>query len=243
MDGESSSDCNAVMEDVTTEFETIPLLLEFDVQETEVPINVEDNTPVEMEPEPQQEPVAALAEPSVVTAITAVDAVRLGSGADDNLSTAVAEVESENMDQRSRRNRSRGRRSQRSRGRRSRSRGRRSRGRGRRSRSRRSRSRGDDSDFSVHIAEDEIPTELLASTSRGGQKTARFRRRVRKVALARGRSGGKATRDNRISDKPTRGRKSTRGRRGRKTAKSVPARSIWSNRLRSNNTNKRSKAK
>lgn len=227
MDGGSNSDVNAVIEDVTTEFATIPLLLEFDVPETVVPINVENNAPVEMEQEPQQEPVTVFSAPSVVTAIPTVTAVRLDSGADDNLSTAVADVESENIDQCDHRDRSRGR------SRRSRS----------RSRSRRSRSRSDDSDFSVHIAEDKIPDELVASTSCGGQKATCGIRRVRKVALARGRRGGKDTRGSRVSDKLIRGRKSTRGRKGRKTSKSAPARSTWSGRLRSNNTNKRSKAK
>jgi len=234
MDGESTNDVIVVGEDATTEFSTIPLMMEFKEPETLNPVTV-NNEPVEMEPEPQQEPIAELSVPQAVsTAATTVTAIRLGSGADDHPTMAASDVEEENMDRRTRRTRSRGRRSRRSRGRRSRrSRGRRSRS---RSRSRRSRSRSDDGDFYVQIADDEISAELAAGSSRGGQKTSRGSRRAKKLAIT-GRRGGKATRESRVSGQAIRGtrggRKSARGsRRGRKTTECVTARSMWSERLR-----------
>ncbi|XP_015363147.1 PREDICTED: pinin-like [Diuraphis noxia] len=261
MDGERTNDVN--VEDSTTEFATISLSLDFDVPETVVPEIVVDNAPVEVEPEPEPQPqlqmqpqpeqelIVVLEEPCVSAPAPTVTAIRLGSGADDNLSTSVSDVESENMDNRSQRNRSRRNRSRRSRSRRSRSR----RSRNRRSSSRSSLSRhtrSDDSEFSVHIDEDEIGTELMAGSSRGGQKTIREGRRARKAPLV-SRRGGNVTRGSHTSKKSARGIRSdqqlARGiRGGRKTAKNAPpraSRTVWNGRLRSQITSRKklSKAK
>jgi len=224
MDGERTNDIIEIGEDATNEFSTIPLMTEFGEPETVNPVTM-NQEPVEMAPEPQQEPIAELAlPPEANTAATTVPAIRLGSGADDNPTTAAgADVEDENMDRRARRTRSRRSRRDRSRSRRSR-------------RNRRSRSRSDDGDFYVQIADDEISAELAAGSSRGGQKTARGGRRTKKLAIT-GRRGGKATHESRVSGKATRGtrsgRKSARGsRRGRKTTECVTARTMWSERLR-----------
>ncbi|XP_008188970.1 uncharacterized protein LOC103311176 [Acyrthosiphon pisum] len=230
MDGESTNDIIVVGEDVTTEFSTIPLTMEFEEPEIVNHLTV-NNEPVEMEPELQQEPIAELAvPPAVSTAATTVTAIRLGSGADDNPTTAASDVEEENTDRRARRTRSRGRRSRRGRGRHSR--GRRSRSR----RSRRSRSRSDYDDFYVQIADDEI-SAAPAGSSRGSRKTARGR-------------GGKATQSNHGRGKAIRGtrhgRNSSSGsRRGRKTTECMNARTMWSERLRplSLLRNKKSKTK
>ncbi|KAL5237847.1 hypothetical protein ACI65C_005257 [Semiaphis heraclei] len=277
MDDERTSDVN--MEDSTTEFATIPLSLEFDVPETVVPENVVDNAPVEVEPEQEQEPeqepepepesepqpepeqemIVLLEEPCVSVPASTVTAIRLGSGADDNLSTSVGDVESENMDKRSRRSLRHGRRSRRSRSR-SRSRSRRGYSRRRRSRSHRSRSRrsrrrrsrsrsslsrhttSDESDFSVHI-DDDIADELVAGSSRGGQKMARGGRRAKKAPRT-SRRGGNVTRGSYVGKKATRGirsgRQLARGiRSGRKTAKNAAPRTVWSDRLRSNTTSRK----
>ncbi|CAI6358190.1 unnamed protein product [Macrosiphum euphorbiae] len=239
MDGERTNDHTVVGEDATTEFSTIPLMMEFREPETVNPVTV-NQEPVEMAPEPQQEPIAELTVPPAVnTAVTTVTAIRLGSGADDTpTTTESADVEDENTDRRARRTRSRGRRSRRSR------RGRRSRSRSRRSR--RSRSRSDDGDFYVQIADDEISAELAAGSSRGGgQKTARGGRRAKKLAIT-GRRGGKATHESRVSGKASRGtrggRKSARGsRRGRKTTECVTARTMWYERLRPLSLNRNKK--
>jgi len=247
MDGESTNDVIVVGEDATTEFSTIPLMMEFKEPETLNPVTV-NNEPVEMEPEPQQEPIAELSVPQAVsTAATTVTAIRLDSGADNHPTMAASDVEEENMDRCARRTRSRGRRSQRSRHDRSRSR-RSRRDRSRSRRSRRSRSRSDYGDFYVQIADDEISTEL-AGSSRGSQKTNRGGRRAKRLAIT-SRRGGMASHESRISKKAIRGtrggRKSVRGsRRGRKTTECVTARTIWSERLRplSLLQNKKSKAK
>ncbi|KAL4105161.1 hypothetical protein QTP88_020433 [Uroleucon formosanum] len=253
MDGKCTNDVIMAEGDATIEFSAIPLMLEFEEPET-VNSTTENNELVEMEPEPQREPIEVLAlSPAVSTDTTAITAIRLGSGADDNPTTATGDVEDENVDRRARRTRSRSRRSRRGRGRRSRSRRSRSRrSQSRRSRSRRnrrSRSRSDDSDFSVQIADDEISAELAAGNSRGGRNTSRGGRRAKELAIT-GHRGGKATRDSHVSAKAIRGtrggQKSTRGsRRDRKTVESVAARTIWSERLRplSSYRNKKSKAK
>eukprot|EP00102_Acyrthosiphon_pisum_P021129 XP_016658339.1 PREDICTED: pre-mRNA-splicing factor 38B-like [Acyrthosiphon pisum] len=242
MDGESTNDVIVVGGDGTTEYSTIPLMMAFEEPTTVNPVAV-DNEPVEMKPESQQEPITELVVPPAVnTAATTVTSIRLGSGADDNPTTAVGD---ENMDTRAHRTRSRGRRSQRSQIRSRRSRSRRSRSR----RSHRSQSRSDDDDFYVQIADDEISAELGAGRNRGGQKTARGGRRAKKLAIT-GRRGGKATHESRVSGKVNRGtrggRKSARGsRRGRKTTECVTARTMWTERLRpiSLRQNKKSKAK
>ncbi|KAL4105162.1 hypothetical protein QTP88_020434 [Uroleucon formosanum] len=251
MDSECTNDVIVAEEDATIELSTIPLMLEFEEPETVNP-TTENNESVEIEPEPQQEPIEVLAlSPAVSTDITAVTAIRLGSGADDNPTTATGDVEDENVDRRARRTRNRNRRSRHGRGRRSRSRrsrSRRSRSRrsqSRRSRSRRnrrSRSRSDDSDFSVQIADDEISAQLAAGNGRGGRNTSRDGRRAKELAIT-GHRGGKTTRESHVTRG---GRKSTRGsRRDRKTVESVTARTIWSERLRplSSYRNKKSKAK
>ncbi|CAI6355328.1 unnamed protein product [Macrosiphum euphorbiae] len=238
MDGESTNDVIVVGEDATTEFSTIPLMMEFEERETvetvnPVPVNQE---PVEMEQEPQQEPfVESAVPPAVNTVATTVTAIRLGSGADDNPTTAAGDVEEENMDRRARSTRSRGRRS-----RRGRSRSRRS----RRRRSRRGRSRSDDGDFYVQIADDDI-SAAPAGSSRGSQKTARGGRRAKNLAIT-SRRGGKATQSSQARDNAIRGtrggRKSARGsRRGRKNTECVTARTMWSERLRPISLNRNKK--
>ncbi|XP_060845422.1 CLK4-associating serine/arginine rich protein-like, partial [Rhopalosiphum padi] len=255
MDGENTIDIHAGTDD-SGDIVTIPLLLTFDEPETVEPLIVDnDISENEMDPEPQQELDEVSAMPSADMAVsTAVTAVRLGSGADDNPSTAAADdAEAENMDMRGRRTRSgsRRRRGRRSRSRRSRSR---SRSRSRRGRSRRVRSpASDDSDLSfvVEIGEDEVSTEMEAGGSGGGSsvsrkvargggrkttKTALNGRRVRKTAVAR---GGRVEKNQAARG----GRKSAkRSRRGQKTAESVPRRTLWTGRLRSRNTHRQKKS-
>ncbi|CAH1732277.1 unnamed protein product [Aphis gossypii] len=229
MDGENTTDVDGGADD-SRDVVTIPLLLEFNEPETTMePLIVDNDLPeTELEFRPQEEPaqevfVAMLsADPPVANAIS----VRLGSGADDNPSSAVAaedDSEAENMDRCGRR------KSRRHRGRRSRSRCNRS----RRSRSRRSRSRcsrrgrrcsarsgSDDSEMSIAV---EMADERAARNSRGGRKASRGgcgrkagktaaggRRGVAKTVRGGGADKKQTTRDARKSSK--------RGSRGRKTA-------------------------
>jgi len=98
MDDEScTNDIIVIGEDATSEFSTIPLMMEFEQPETVSTVTV-NNEPVEIEPEPQQEPIAELAVPPVVsTAATIVPAIGLSSGADDDPTTAAGDFEEENM--------------------------------------------------------------------------------------------------------------------------------------------------
>ncbi|XP_026819236.1 serine/arginine repetitive matrix protein 2-like [Rhopalosiphum maidis] len=271
MDGESTIDVDAGA-DNSRDIVTIPLLLTFDEPETVEPLIVDnDLSENETEPGPQQEPVEVSAMPSADMAVsTAVTAVRLGSGADDNPSTATAadNAEAENMDMRGRRIRSdsRGRRSRsrRSRSRRSRSRSSRSRNRRSRSRSRRGRSRrvrspaSDDSGdltFVVEVGEDEVSTEMEAGGSRGGsrggssggRKVARGGGRKTAKTAHNGRRVGKTAvaRGGRVEKNQAArgGRKSAkRSRRGRKTTESMPRQTLWTGRLRSRNTHRQKKS-
>ncbi|KAF0762201.1 serine/arginine repetitive matrix protein 2-like [Aphis craccivora] len=230
MDGGNTTDVNSGADD-SGDVARIPLLLEFDEPETVTEPLIADNDLPEAEleigthEEPAEEVSATM--PSADLPVANVVAVRLGSGADDDLSSAAeADAEAENMDRRgSRRRRGRRHRSRRSRNRRSRSRSRRSR-------------RGDwsgseDSEMTVvvEIADDDVSTERAADGSRGGRKASR------------GRGGGRGRRG--VAKRAaTRGaRKSAkRGRRGRKTAGGEPARrTLWTDRLRSRKTRRQQK--
>jgi len=251
MDGANTTDVNSGADD-SGEVTRIPLLLEFDEPETVMEPLIADNDLSEAEveirtqEEPAQEVLATM--PSADLPVATAVAVRLGSGADDDLS-AVAEAEdvaeAENMD---RRRRGRRHRSRRSRGRRSRSRrsrGRRSRSRSRRGRSRRGRSRSDwseseNSEMTVVVEivdDDNVSTERAADGSRGGRKASRGRAggRGRKAGGRRGVAKRAAIRGARKSTK--------RDRRGRKTAGGEPARrTLWTDRLRSRKTRRQQKA-
>ncbi|CAH1731778.1 unnamed protein product [Aphis gossypii] len=241
MDGGNTTDVNSGADD-SEDVTRIPLLLEFDETETVMEPLIADNDLSEAEveirtqEEPAQEVLATM--PSADLPVATAVAVRLGSGADDDLS-AAAEAEddagAENMD---RRRRGRRHRSRRSRGRRSRSRSRRRRSRRGRSRSDRSESENSEMTVVVEIVDDDnVPTERAADRSRGGRKASRGRGdgRGRKAGGRRGVAKRAVTRGARKSTK--------RGRRGRKTAGGEPARrTLWTDRLRSRKTRRQQKA-
>lgn len=248
MDGGNTTDVNSGADnfgDVTT----IPLLLELDEPETVIESLIADNDLPEAEleigtqEEPAQEVLAAM--PSADLSVANAIAVRLGSGADDDLSAvteAEDDAEAENMDRRgSRRRRSR---RHRSRSRRSRSRhnrrSRRSRSRSRRGRSRSDWSGSEDSEMTVVVEivdDDGVSTERATNGSRGGRKASQGGGggRGRKTGGRRGVAKKATTRGARKSSK--------RGRRGRKTVGGEPARrTLWTDRLRSRKTRRQQKA-
>ncbi|KAF0737149.1 serine/arginine repetitive matrix protein 2-like [Aphis craccivora] len=244
MDGGNTADVNSRADD-SGNVARIPLLLEFDEPETAMDPLIADNDLPEAELEigtQQQAQEMLVTMPSADLPVANVVAVRLGSGADDDLSTAAEAVEDmENMDRRgSRRRRGRRHRSRRSHGRRSRSRSRSRRGRSRRGRSRSDWSESEGSEMTVVLEvddDDDVSTERAADGSRGRRKASRGRvgGRGRKAGGRRGVAKGAATRGARKSSK--------RDRRGRKTAGGEPARrTLWTDRLRSRKTRRQQKA-